>query len=436
MSLFGAFYSGISGLNSNGLSMSVISDNLANMNTVGFKRSRANFQDLMSFPVIGVGTESYVGRGAVLSKVEQQMTQGSFISTGNGLDMAVQGNGFFVVNGDFQGQQGENFYSRAGQFHVDKDGYLVNLNSMRLQGYLPTGSGAIGTSLTDMQLKDSISPALATNSVEMAMNLNSQSPVVDRVATPFDATDADTYQYQNSVTVYDSLGVAQDVEIFFTKTAEGPDPVGATWEFHAMIDDGTGTLVEQGTGQLSFNTDGALQTVLPNPMEISFDFPGGATQGQTIAFDFGDPISDGGTGLDGTTGYGADFGISFKSQNGYPTGDLQTVVVDENGMITGTFTNGQRRSVGQIALADFRGVGLRRMGSNLWQETNATGQALIGAANSGTRGGIASSVLEQSNVDLAEEFVDMIVAQRGYQANSRTITTADQLLQETLNLKR
>ncbi len=427
MSIYGSLYTGISGLNSNGMTMSVISDNIANMNTVGFKRSRASFQDIMAYPVIGVGTESYVGRGNMLSKVDNEMTQGSLQNTGNGLDLAIQGNGFFVVRG-VQAGQDANFYSRAGQFHVDNEGYMVNLNNMRLQGYAADASGDISTVLGDLQFKDSTSPVSATSTVDLSVNLDAEA---EAIPAGFDVADPEnTSHFSTTITVYDSLGAARDVAAYFTKTADG------SWSWNAVVDasdSASGNTEIQASGTLAFDTDGKLVTVTTASNSFNFD---GATANQAIEFDFGDPISDGGSGLIGSTQFASSSTVTSQGQDGYPAGDLQTVLIDEEGMIVGTFTNGQRRTMGQIALADFRGNGLRRMGGNLWQATTESGDALIGAPSSGTRGGISSSLLEQSNVDLASEFVDMIVAQRGYQANSRTITTADQLLQEALQMKR
>jgi len=221
------------------------------------------------------------------------------------------------------------------------------------------------------------------------------------------------------------------VEMYYTKTADG------SWSWNAVVDaadSASGATEVQGSGALTFDTDGKLVTATTTAN--SFSFTGGSAANQALSFDFGDPTADGGSGLSGTTQFASASAVTFQSQDGYSTGDLQNVVVDQDGIITGTFTNGQSRDLGQVAMADFKGSGLNRMGGNLWQATTSSGDPLIGVANSGTRGGINASTLEQSNVDLASEFVDMIVAQRGYQANSRTITTADELFQEALRIKR
>ena len=435
MSLYGSLYTAISGLSVNGMAMSVIGDNIANMNTIGFKRGRANFQDMMAFPVIGVGTESLVGRGAMLQSVSQEMSQGSFVNTGNGLDLAIQGEGFFAVKGTVSGQSSL-FYSRAGQFHVDKDGYMVNAAGLKLQGYMADAAGKVSTSVSDLFFKNASSPANATNKVDLFANLDSGATAITggfNAGTPPTDTAAEaTSNFNTSITVYDSLGAARDIRVYFTKTAAGQ------WSWNAMVagkDSASGNAEIQASGTMTFDTDGKMVSATPSPSTGSFNFAN-ATASQAVALNFGDPTSGGGTGLAGMTQFSGNSAVTYQSQNGNPPGDLQTVVIDDSGLITGSFSNGQKRRLGQVALANFQGQGLRRMGGNLWQESTESGKATIGAANSGSRGSISSSVLEQANVDLSQEFVDMIVAQRAYQANSRTVTTADSLMQEALNMKR
>lgn len=435
MSLYGSLYTAISGLSVNGMAMSVIGDNIANMNTIGYKRARANFQDMMAFPVIGIGTESLIGRGATLQGVSQEMTQGSFVNTGNGLDLAIQGEGFFAVKGTVSGQSSL-FYSRAGQFHVDKDGYMVNAAGLKLQGYMADAAGNVSTSVSDLYFKNAASPANATKAVDLFANLDSGATAIPggfNAGTPFTDTAAEaTSNFNTSITVYDSLGAARDIRVYFTKTAAGQ------WSWNAVVsgkDSASGNTEVQASGTLSFDTDGKLVSTTPSPTTGSFNFAN-ATANQSVSLNFGDPTSGGGTGLAGMTQFSGNSAVTYQSQDGNPPGDLQTVVIDDAGMITGSFSNGQKRRMGQVALANFQGQGLKRMGGNLWQESTESGKATIGAANTGSRGSISSSVLEQANVDLSQEFVDMIVAQRAYQANSRTVTTADSLMQEALNMKR
>ncbi len=432
MSLYGSLYSAITGLNTNGVSMSIIGDNLANINTIGYKRARASFQDMMAYPVIGAGRDSLVGRGAMLEDVEQLFNQGSFMNTGNGLDLAINGNGFFIVNGNVGGQE-TNFFTRDGQFHVDKDGYMTTMSGLRLQGYMADAAGNIGSTLGDIQFNGSTSPVSPTTEVSLTANLNFED---EAIVGGFDPTDPDgTSNFSTSISVYDALGGSHNMTVYFSKSDTNPNQ----WAFNAMLEDGT-TAVASGT--INFTDDGKLLNYSPSSFNLALPGPAG---GQNISFDFGDPMdidgdgtadAAGGTGLLGITNFASTSNLISQSQDGYPPGDLFSLNIDEDGLIVGSFTNGQKRTLGSLALADFNGAGLRRMGSNLWQSTTQSGEPNIGFASTGTRGAINSSVLEQSNVDMASEFVNMIVAQRGYQANSRTITTADQLMQEAINMKR
>lgn len=426
MSIYGSLYSGISGLGANGMALSVIGDNIANINTIGFKKSRATFQDMMAYPVIGAGQISMIGRGAMLEDVTQEFNQGSFVNTGNGLDLAINGNGFFVVNGNVGGQV-SNFFTRDGQFQIDKNGYMINVGGLKLQGYQANSEGGIASELSDLCFKDLSSPVRKTAEIAVAANLDAAAEVLQAPSAPFDPADpANTSNFSTVITIYDSQGASHDLSIYYNKTADN------AWEWHAMAsDDSSSTVIE---GALGFDTEGRLAAMTTTNPAATFTFSGAAAQ--NVSFDFGDPISDGGTGLLGITQFSSTSSISSQNQDGYPRGELQGLVVDAEGLVTGSFTNGKKRVLGQIAVASFEGMGLRRMGSNLWQATTESGDPAIGNAGAGGRGGISSSVLEQSNVDMAAEFVNMIVAQRGYQANSRTITTADMLLQETLNMKR
>ncbi len=431
MALYSALYSGMSGLATNGLAMSIVGDNLANLNTIGFKKSRANFQDMLGFSVVGPGTESFVGRGSSVSEVEQVYTQGSFMNTGNGLDLAITGSGFFVVNGSSNGMSG-NFYSRDGQFHVDNNGNLVNTSNMIIQGYNANESGNISSALGDLNFSSSTAAAKATAEIDIYANLDSS---VDAIPAGFDVTDIDsTSNFSTTISVYDSLGAAHETTVYFTKTADN------NWEWNAVADGGDLTGGTEGTpevrasGTMSFTADGELQSMATTTSD--FDFVGGSTANQAIAFNFGDDIASGGTGLSGCSQYASASNTSYQSQDGYTVGELASVIVDADGVVTGMFSNGERKTMGQVAVAKFQGDGLRRLGGNIFSATTDSGEAVIGGANTGGRGSINANVLESSNVDLASEFGNMIVFQRAYQANSRTISTTDQMIQELLSLKR
>lgn len=427
MSLLTALTTGTAGLQANSTELSVVGDNIANANTIGFKANRAAFQDQLMQQLIGVNGGGQVGLGVRLQAVQRIITQGALTSTGLATDLALDGPGYFVLKGNHSGIQGQ-FYSRAGQFTVDKDGYLVNLEGLRVQGY-PADANGLRGGMGDLQVGNASSSATPTENITLKANLNSDAQV-----KVFDPTDpAATSEFQSTATIYDSLGKEHTVDIYWNKTAAG------TWEFHALTDGGNlnggtaGVATEIATGTLDFDTDGKLVSVTQSS---NFD-PLGATAPQALNFDFGDPTSLGGTGLEGVTQFAGSSATTFTGQDGAAYGALTNVTINNRGEVMGAFTNGTTRVLGQVAVADFDAADrLARTGGNLLTETIESGQPTIGSPAEGGRASIASGMLEQSNVDIASEFVRMIAAQRGFQANSKTITTADQLLQELMQLKR
>ncbi len=429
MSIISSMHAGTSGLATNSDGLSVTGDNLANVNTIGFKEGRANFQDMLAQTVHGGAGLSQIGRGAMLGNVEQIFSQGALMNTGSVTDLAITGRGFFVVNGTVNGVDGD-FYTRAGQFHVDNAGYLVNPNQLRIQGYSVDDTGQIVGGVGDIQLPTSPLPANATTRIDLSVNLDSRES-----ATTWDITDpVNNSNFSTSATVYDTLGNARRVDIYFCKTADN------TWDYHAVVDGadvagGTpGTLTEIDTGTLTFDTDGSLTTPTSTPTAVTFADGAGAS---TIAVDFGTGTAGGGTGFDGATQFADESAVVTMSQDGYSTGSLQDITIDQDGEISGLFSNGEHRLLGQVALASFQNDrGLERTGNSLWRSTDVSGDPAVGAANTGGRGTIYSNSLEQSNVDMAKEFVNMIAYQRGFQANSRTITTSSDMLNEVVNLKR
>ena len=432
MSILRSMNTGASGLRAHGSAISVTSDNVANVSTVGYKRQRGVFSDVLGRSIDeSVGAVPQSGAGSRLSHIQQMWAQGALLTTDNPTDLALSGNGFFVVNGSSGGIDG-NFYTRAGQFELDNEGLLVNTDGLRLQGYMANPDGTIAAELTNLDMAGESIPATATTTADIAMQLDANESVI---ALAFDPSDPNTYNESVGLTTYDSLGNAHDTTIYFRKTGAG------AWEWHAGVDGGeivggtAGTPFIGATGTLTFTTEGALDTETPGAS--SFDFIN-ATAGQSIAFDFGDAITtDGGSGLEGSTGFAAESNVTGLGQNGFASGTVAGLSIDGDGMITGVFTNGQRRTLGRVAVADFTAVdGLQRMGGNLWTETLESGEALVGGAGTGSRGSIVSGALEQSNVDLGQEFVDLIAFQRGFQANSRVITTADEMYGELVNLKR
>lgn len=428
MSIVSSMYTGASGLSAHGDAMQVVGDNLANSNTIGYKGSRANFEDVLARSVGG----NSIGLGSKLASVQKILTQGALLGTGVSTDLAISGEGFFQVSGNSDGLNGS-FYTRAGQFNIDKDGYMVNDAGLRLQGYNADEQGNIIQQVTDLTIPSYELPPQATENATIVANLNVNETTP---AAAWDPTDpAATSNFSSSVTVYDSLGEAHNVTLYFRKEA------GNSYSWHALVDGGemtggtAGTPVEGATGTLTFDTEGRLLTETTTTND--FDFLN-ATQSQAIAFDFGDSITtDGGTGLRGVTSYASDSAVSFISQDGASSGALAGVSINPNGEIQGVFTNGKTQTVGRVLLADFQNAqDLERVGGNLYITTNESGEPLVGDAGTGGRGAINSGTLEQSNVDMATEFVNMIAYQRGYQASSRIITVADQVLQEVVNLKR
>jgi flagellar hook protein FlgE len=426
-------YTGVTGINAEGEALGTVGDNISNINTVGFKEQRTIFQDMLGHSITAGSATAMPGSGVMVGKIEQLFSQGSLSTTGVSTDVALNGDGFFVVKGTVDGVGG-NFYTRAGTFNIDKSGFLVNTNALKVQGYQASANGTIQSAqIGDLKVPTAALPPAATTSMTITANLDSNAVVPTAAWDP--QNPATTSNFSTSMQVYDSLGQAHSVNIYFRKTAAN------TYDYHALIDGGqltggtAGTNVEVGTGSLAFTTDGALNTVTTTTA-ISANFLG-ATAGQAIALDYGVPISGGGTGLDGTTQFAGPSNVSSQSQDGYSSGDLAGVTVDGDGTVRGMYTNGQKIAVGQLAIAKFRSnEGLGRAGNSLWIETRDSGVAALGTAGAGGRGAVSVGALEQSNVDLAKQFVDLIAHQRAFQADSKTITTADEMLQELVNIKR
>jgi flagellar hook protein FlgE len=417
-------------MSANGLSLSVVGDNIANMNTVGFKGSRVSFGDVLSQ---NLGT-SQVGRGVLVSAVNPLFTQGSFENTASALDLAIAGDGFFILN-----DNGAMMYTRAGQFSMDKDGYIVNPEGLRLQGYLADTAGVITGAIGDLRVGGTQGEARMTASTTIALNLDAAATVPAAAFTLDNngdgtADDPGNFNYSTTTTVYDSQGGSHDITLYFTKSAVNQ------WTVHYVHDDpaNPGSLVEAGTQNLTFDEQGRLGDD-GSGTAVNFNFGASVTTPQAITFNFGTGTAEAppGSGLDGTTQFSADFSLMKLTQDGYGAGSLRNVMVNDEGMIMGTFSNGQSRPLGKVALARFEAPeGLVKMGRNLFAESFDSGQPIVGSPVTSGLGMVLSNSLELSNVDLAEEFVKMIAAQRGFQANSRVVTTSDELMQELVNLKR
>jgi flagellar hook protein FlgE len=432
MSLLSSLYTGATGLDANSKELSVVGDNIANANTVGFKRARAAFEDAMSTALVG-GT-GHVGMGTRLQVVQRLLAQGSLLNTGVATDLALEGQGYFVVAGQHGGVDGT-FYTRAGQFTVDREGYLVTLSGLRVQGNAANAMGQLGGGTNDLRVGDASFPPVPTANIMLKANLDGDARVFDpAVDPPWDpAQPTATSNTSSSVVAYDSLGHRHTLDVYYRHTGPG------TWDWYALTDGagvvgGTpGVPSEVAGGSLTFDDQGRL---VDSTQGSNFN-PTGALAPQALTFDFGDALAFGGTGQGGLTQYASPSITTYVGQDGAAPGSLASVDVDSHGNLMGTFTNGQTRLLGQLAVADFSAPDrLRPLGGNLLAATPSAGEPVVGGGGDGGRASIIAGALEQSNVDLASEFIRMMASQRGFQANSKTLTTADQLLQELINLKR
>jgi flagellar hook protein FlgE len=415
-------YAGVSGLNAEGQALGVVGDNIANSNTVGFKMSRALFED-----VLGGAVGQNMGGGVRMARTQQLFAQGALLNTGQPTDIALSGEGFFVVKGTLDGITGD-FYTRAGQTTLNAEGYLVNPQGLKIQGYVANPDGTFQASLSDVQIPTTPLPPKTTENIEIDGKLDSGATPP---ALPFDPTNpAQTSNSSTSTTVYDSLGTPHEANVYFVNTGPG------TWDYHVLVDGGevnggtAGTPFEIGAGNLTFDTNGNLTSPVAPP-QMSVDFIN-ATPGQVVTMDLGTA----GTmdGLSQTDG--ASFFTKIE-QDGYGPGAFSGIQIDGEGVVNGIYSNGEQIPLAQLGVAKFASNdGLARAGHNVWMETRQSGEAVVGTAGAGGRGGVVAGAIEQSNVDIAGQFVALIAHQRSFQANSKTITTADEMLQEITNLKR
>jgi flagellar hook protein FlgE len=578
MGILSSLFAGVSGLNANGTALSVIGNNIANLSTVGFKGSKATFADLISSSISGGSGAIQTGIGVALTSVQGNFSQGSLATSSNVLDLAIDGNGFFIV----EDAQGGTFYSRAGLFRLDRNNNVVDPTGFKLQGFLADTAGTITGTIGDISLPSTTASPRATTTALVAANLNSATAPTGvrgnvvasaasttttaggnnsfnvnvngdgaqtitvangltgsalataiqnavRALVPNDPFKAAAYagftasvnasniftftsgmtgttnnsttgtgtvvvtanggdtlaanlnmlaptsttgtdfllsdppassNFSTSMTVFDSLGNSHLLTTYFTKVGENSwnyNTVAAasdvvTANYHSSNIDTSLGIVRVGSGTLTFGTDGTLDresTVIrydtgtaagtsgavPGSLQVDFT---GATQDQLITMNFGSSVTtDGGSGLDGTTQFGSTSALVQQTQDGFAAGSLQAFSVDANGIINGRFSNGQLRALAQVVLARFPDpIGLTRTGKNTFAQSGNSGQPVTGTPDSAGLGRVLSNSLELSNVDLGESFIDMIAAQRGFQANSRVITTSDEILQELVNLKR
>ena len=404
-----AFRIALSGMNAATSNLGVISNNIANANTVGFKSSRSEFSELVTTGSQALDSAAN-GGGVALRPTRQQHTQGTIQFTDNALDLAISGSGFFTIERD-----GVEQYTRDGAFQVDADGYVVTAAGARLQGFSPLVGGGFNTAdLTDLQILSQESAPQATSEVDATFNLPANALVT--TGTAFSPTDPDSYNHATSVTVYDSLGAPHAATLYLSR-----DTTVNNWTLNLAID---GTDVGSPT-PLEFDSSGAL--INPAGGQIAFTglTVGTGTAAQDIALD-----------LSAITQFGNEFAVSDISQNGYENGRLNDVEFTADGILQARYSNGQRLDLGQVALSNFRNLdGLQSDGENAWRATADAGQVRRGAPDSGDFGTLRAGALESSNVDLTAQLVEMITAQRSFQANAQVVTTADQITQSALNLR-
>lgn len=428
MGVLSSLYTGVSGLAAQGEALGVIGDNIANANTVGFKASRAEFQDIVSKSLKGILGGNQVGRGVKIGAVNPVLVQGNVDATEKATDLAIAGDGYFTL----KGTDGESF-TRDGSFKFDKEGYLVTNDYQRVQGFQTDDKGMIINKLGDIRFPRALTPAKATTKVKMDLNLDSrtQSTKVFDPKKPYD-----TSHYSTGLEMYDSQGNKHLVNMFFTKTAD------RTWNYYGMVDgkEVTGAkedeMAQVTAGQVTFTTDGKLDTEVQTM--AAFNFKGGAQQNQQIKIDFGDSITtDKGTGMDGSKQYGKESDLISWQQDGSAAGTINNLSFNDEGVLTALYSNGETQDIAQIALAKFENPeALFKVGNNRLKEARDSGAPAVGAPQRAGRGKIFAKSLERSTVDLALEFVNLIQNQRGFQANAKTITTTDELLNEVINLKR
>ncbi|KJD19151.1 MULTISPECIES: flagellar hook protein FlgE [Halomonas] len=404
-----SFSQALSGLNAQQQKLGAVGNNIANSQTVGFKSSNVQFADVFANSRVGLGTRT--------SAVLQNFSQGNIESTNRNMDLAIAGEGFFR----FQQPNGEVGYSRNGQLTMTADGRLVNAQGAQIMGYAADADGNVqaGGNVQPMQVPPGDLQANATTQLDISLNLDSGQPVI---AAAFNADNANTYNYSTNATVFDSQGNARNLSLYFTKTDDNQ------WAVNGRLSGGPagGGSYDINLGNLVFNQNGTLQA--DNTNAAVFD---------DIEFGAGNPLEalNVAMSFEGSTQFANDSTVNNTVQDGYTSGALVGITIENDGTIMRNYANEQSRAAGQIALVSFRNPeGLRPEGDNLWTATAASGDEFVGAAGTGLRGMIEPSAVETSNVDLARELVDMIVSQRAYQANSQTISTQDELLQTIINL--
>ncbi|WP_320056171.1 flagellar hook protein FlgE [Desulfuromonas thiophila] len=432
MGLSSTLYSGVSGLQTNSEAMSVTGNNISNSNTVAFKSSSTVFADLLSATISSSASGvNQVGRGTGLSTVQTSFSQGSFQSTSSNTDLAIEGDGFFMVSA---AGSDEVLYTRNGAFSFDGDGYLVNADGYRVQGQLFNADGtAGGGDPTDIQV-DMVSqvPAQSTSSIVLTTNLNAGSEIIDQdadgMADGFDIADpVNTSNYSTSTSIYDALGESHQVTTYFTKTDD------QTWSWNTVVAStdldasvaGAESATLIGSGILTFASDGSLSGASEFDLDVvGLAWANGADASQTIAIRFD------------TTQFNSSSVVFSQSQDGYAPGEVVSTTIGSDGVISVSYSNGETRNVATLTLATFTNPGgLVKDGGSLYAVSAYSGDPKVGTPGA-AQGVLYTNSLELSNVDLSQEFVNLITIQNGYSASSKVITTVDEMLQEVINLIR
>lgn len=426
MGILSSLYTGVTGLQGQGEALSIFGDNIANASTIGFKVSRPEFQDVVAKSLKGALGGNQIGRGVKLAAVNPVFTQGSILQTESATDLAIVGDGMFVLEG-IDGQS----FSRNGAFHFNKDGQLINADGWKVVGFQADENGIITSKMGPISIDRTVIDSKRSTNVKLFANLDQRA---DKLQVFNPERPEQTAHFATGVTVYDSTGSPHVVTVYFNKVEEG------RWQWRAMakgeeINGGEpGKMIEQATGSLTFDVDGRLLESATD--SSSFNFAKGAIPDQRIEFDFGQPKSLGGTGLN-VTQYGTKSEAYKTQQDGYTAGTLTGLTFSDDGILSAVFSNGQNINIAQIALGRFENPeGLYKMGQNRFRESRLSGQPTIGAPNAGNRGSISSKTIESSTTDIANEFINLMTSQRNFQANSRVISVADDMMQEVLNIKR
>ncbi|MCC6161269.1 MAG: flagellar hook protein FlgE [Nitrosomonas sp.] len=406
------FQHGLSGLRAASAKLDVTGNNIANANTVGFKQSQAQFADVYA-NALG-GGRNQIGIGTQIAAIAQEFTQGNVTPTNNPLDVAITGNGFFRMSNN-----GTISYTRNGQFHLDKDGFLVNASNYNVTGFSADAAGQIIPNIpVNLRLPTADMTPKPTTSFMAGMNLDARTSV-PAIPVTFDATDPSTYDHSTSGEVFDSFGNSHVMTLYFQKTA------ASTWGVYATVEGSTSGVNFGGSPSfpLTFDSSG-IMTVPTGPAAATVNFTDPTIQPLAFSLD-----------LTRSTQFGSKFGVNMMNQDGFASGRLAGYSISDSGEIRGSYTNGVTRTLGQLALAGFSNPnGLKPMGNNQWGETAESGLPLVGAPQTGVLGSLQSAAVEESNVDLTTELVSLIMTQRVYQANAKTIETQDAVMQSIMNI--